>query len=281
MHAMQSLTGATLFALLLLAFSFSAGAEELALPNEMTAHMGGSWQVELLSPCASAIMEGTANFENETVELLWKERAAPTPIVPVNGTHLNVGALTALCTESSAAVYYQICDVTENYMHTPARPSGDKKMQFSYMREYSGVLTRSATPVACTDDMERTMHIRLFGQPFPPADSATFKQKNAVQYAEIMVNTKELEGSCAVGPAATTASEAKPKKRRAHKMTGGAAVSATSEAPVMRGYATLRLTRKSPIVGSFYERYNSILIFVVVFTVSQLTRSFFMNRASK
>ncbi|CAJ1989871.1 protein of unknown function - conserved [Leishmania donovani] len=277
-----------LFLLSILVIAAAATAHELHLPADIYDHAAGEWSVELVSSCRLPLL-GSVTFHNNTAVVEWKEVGAPE--MKISGrsatSSLSVAALSDFLTKDSHELSYVMCERQENYLATPQRPVQVAGMTTTYIKAYSGVLSSSSDGSTCDGSSERTIAIQALGAPFTPSKGKAWQMKEALYAIDIVLDTRNVEGTCASKRGAGMSDAAlgndkRSRKRRAHRtLSSGMAVSTADAMTAENGIVTLRFIRRSAAHQPWFIRYYTPIVFATIFIMYRMAHSFSYTRAAK
>ena len=130
---------------------------------------------------------------------------------------------------------YKTCELQENYLATAQRPATVAQMTSTYMTMYTGVLSPSAVAANCAASADRTVMIQALGTPFKAGDKGQWRLQEALQFIEIIVETRNLAGTCARIRSTDAADTTLNRKRRSRKHRSGRGFNSAAVAQRRRG----------------------------------------------
>ncbi|KAG5501361.1 hypothetical protein JKF63_03173 [Porcisia hertigi] len=272
----------------LLVLFVPATAHEFHLPADIYENAAGEWSVEVLSSCRSPLL-GVVTFQNTTAVVDWQEEGAPEMTISGQSAvpSLSMSALADFLTKDGHELSYTVCEHQENYLGTPQRPVQVADMTTTYMRTYSGELNSPPGGSTCDGTSQRSVFIQALGAPFKTTNNKAWRVQEALYAIEIIIDTRGVKGAC-VGKRNTGAldsvleSKKVSRKRRAHRLlNSGVVVSKADEMTAENGIVTLRFIRRTSSVQSWFLRYNSPIVFAIVFITYRGVHAFFSARASR
>ncbi|KPA73549.1 putative mitochondrial hypothetical protein [Leptomonas pyrrhocoris] len=275
-------------AVVMVALAAVVSAQDIQLPAVIYDNAAGEWNVEVLSSCRSPTY-GTIKFQNTTARVEWEDEGVPDVLISGQSTDapLSLAALAGFMSKDGKEYSYMTCEHQENYLSTPQRPQSVAQLSSTFMTMYTGVLSSSTRQWSCSSGVERNVVIEAFGGPLKANSPGQWKVQEALYWIEIVVETKDLVGTCAhmrSTAAAETTLESKRRSRKHRTSRGFNSVSVAAqadEALTESGIVTIRFIRRSGTAASWITRYHTIIVFTTIVVVFRVVHSFVSTRAAK
>lgn len=269
-------------------FTTTVRAQNIQLPAAIYDNAAGEWAVEVLSSCRSPTY-GKVEFQNTTAHVQWDDEDVPDMQISGQPTDapLSLAAVAEFMTKDGQEYSYKTCELQENYLATPQRPATVAQMTSTYMTMYTGVLSPFAVAANCAASADRTVMIQALGTPFKAGDKGQWRLQEALQFIEIIVETRNLAGTCARIRSTDAADTTLNRKRRSRKHRSGrgfnsaGAVSQADEALMENGVLTIRFVRRSGATPSWATRYYTPIVFATIVIVYRVVHSFVSTKAAK
>ncbi|KPI85193.1 hypothetical protein ABL78_5738 [Leptomonas seymouri] len=281
-------SGLVVAAMVVVALATAASAHDIQLPTAIYDNAAGEWSVEVLSSCRSPTY-GTVKFQNTTARIEWEVGGAPDVLISGQSpdTLLSLAGLAEFMSKDGKGYSYKTCEHQENYLATPQRPQAVAHLSSSYMTMYTGVLSSSTDERGCTPSTDRNVVIQALGGPLKDSNKGQWRVQEALYSIEIVVETADLDGTCAHTQSAELAETALESKRRSRKRRTGRGFSSSSAAIEMdgplaeHGIVTIRFIRRNAAASSWMVRYYTPIAFVTIMVAYRVVRSFVSTRAEK
>jgi hypothetical protein len=265
----------------------AASAQDIQIPAALYDNAAGEWSVEVLSSCRPPTY-GTVKFQNTTARVEWEDEGAPDVLISGQSTDapLSLAALAEFMTKEDKEYSYETCEHQENYVATPQRPVTVARMTSTYVTMYTGVLSNS-NKKGCGVESDRSVVIYALGSPLKANDKGPWRLQEALHAIDIVVETKDLAGTCAHMRSTEAAETALEGRRRSRKHRTGRSfnsVSVASQADEIlteNGVVTVRLIRRSAAAPSWAMRYYTPIVFATIVIVYRVAHSFMSTRAAK
>lgn len=275
-------------AVVVVVVSTVVAAQDIQLPADVYDNAAGEWNVEVLSSCRSPTY-GTVKFQNTTARIEWEDETAPDATISGQFTDapLSLAALADFMTKEGKEYTYRTCEHQENYLATPQRPVSVAHLTNTYMTMYTGVLSTSQAAPECTAATNRNVVIQALGSPLKANTKGQWRMQEALHTIEIVVETRELDGTCAhmrSSEATETALEGKKRSRKhrtGRSFNSASVVSQADEALTENGVVIVRLIRRSASPQSWTVRYYTPILFAVIVISYRVVHSFVSTRAAK
>lgn len=272
----------------LVALCTAVNAHDIQLPAAIYDYAAGEWGVEVLSPCRSPAY-GAVHFQNTTARIEWEEEGAADVVVSGESAEaaLSLAALAAFMSKDGREYSYTTCEHQENYLATPQRPGGASPMTSTHMVMYTGVLSTAGAAKSCTDDLRRNVMVHALGAPAKATKGGQWRMQEALYMIEMVIDTKDLEATCAHTRSADVAEAVPDGRRRSRKHRGGrgfgapGAASQADEALTESGTVTVRFIRRSAAAPSWAVRYYTPILFATIVIIYRVVHSFVATKTAK
>ncbi|CCW71141.1 unnamed protein product [Phytomonas sp. Hart1] len=249
------------------------------LPAKIYSQLGGEWNVEVVSPCTS-FADGNVTFLNESASINWmntKLKHLSTKIISAeeDADTLNLDGFNLFLVNGRQGVSYTICESQTNHLETTSRPYYEAGRTSTTLTQYSGVMDGN-----CDLANKRTFFIRTLGIPMEGKKVSVLKQKEVLQYVEVLMDIQELPNTCFV----KIVEEAEENKSRSAKRRGlraGAGELDSLDVFSKNGQVSIRFTKKSPSKLTFYEKYKASFMFVGAFLGFRIVNKIVQHKFSR
>ncbi|CCW61027.1 unnamed protein product [Phytomonas sp. EM1] len=251
------------FALLSFIVIFGNNVDAAELPLRIFSQLGGEWKVEVTSPC-TFFTDGNVSFSNQSASLKWKDAKVNNLVTRITSGKegvdtLSLDGLNPFLVNGKRSVSYKICEFQKNQLETLSRPLYGLDMMATELTQYSGVMDGN-----CDLANKRTIFIRTLGIPVEGKKVNALKQKDALQYVEVLVDIQKLPNTCFVAPA-EGAEGNKPRRVKRRGLRTGSIESDSVDELSKNGLVSIRFSKKSPPRRTFFEKYKTSFTFMIVF----------------
>lgn len=270
-------------------------ASALELPKDVYFNMKGEWNVEVASPCMPSFLDGAVLVANGSSRVFLSdgtEFALTAAVIDGEASHLRLDGLQPFLTTAGGVSKddfhsYAVCRTQTNYMPTDKRPLVGSRMQVTQISEMTGAVSAAAPDVSdvCSPTASGVI-LRTISMPTKTgaAGGKDAMPVDAVQYLEIVIDTRALPNTCIGSKDGDAAEKKKTRKRRGgvrNTVGTSEASSEDAEIDVANGFAVLRFSRRNTSDLSLFERYYTSLMFIGIFILYRIVYAYFSYQSSK
>lgn len=263
-------------------------AQDIQLPAAVYDNAAGEWGVEVLSSCRSPTY-GTVKVQNTTARVEWEDEGAPDVMISGQSAEspLSLAALADFMSKDGKEYVYTTCEHQENYLATPQRPGAAAQLTSTYMTMYTGVLAAAGDGTDCTSGTHRNVVVQALGAPPKATSQGQWRLQEALYAIEVVIETKDLDGTCAHMRSAEVVDTALESKRRSRKrrtgrgFTSASATSQADEALTESGTVTIRFIRRTAAASPWAVRYYTPILFASIVIIYRVVHSFVSAKTAK